>query len=302
MQDAQFKRLRDRVFALSERQAYAEALALIDEHAEALTQFESDLLFWRACLYGRLGNRSEAIRALQSAAERGHWYHERMLRDPDLDIIRDSAELADLQRLFNERHQQAQAEAKPERQVWEPAGQPCGLLVALHGAGGSILTEGDYWRQAVQLGWRVAMLQSSQVFAPRRYHWQDAAKAIEEVRRHLEEIGEGSPIVLAGFSMGGGLAIRATLSGSIPACGFLAVAPSFRMEQMGPLVQTAPRGVRGYVVVGTEDWCYGPAKELALAMKQAGLACDVEEHPGLGHDYPNGFGSSLRRGLSFLHG
>src|SRR5690606_41107816 len=54
--------------------------------------------------------------------------------------------LAELQRIFDERHQQAQAQAKPERKVWEPDGAPRGLLVALHGAGGSILTEGDYWQ------------------------------------------------------------------------------------------------------------------------------------------------------------
>lgn len=302
MQDARFKELRSQVFALYDRQAYAQALALIDAQAEALADYESDLFFWRACLHGRMGNRTEAIRSLQQAAERGHWYHERMLRDPDLDIIRDSEELAELQRIFDERHKQAQAQAKPERQVWEPDGAPQGLLVALHGAGGSILTEGDYWRQAVELGWRVALLQSSQVFAPGRYHWQDTAKATEEVRRHLEEIGEASLTVLAGFSMGAGLAIRAALSGAVPASGFLAVAPSFRIEQMAPLITAAPRGLRGYVVVGTEDWCYAAAKELAAAMQEAELACTVEEHPSLAHDYPPEFAASLKRGLAFLTG
>ena len=90
------------MFELYGRGAYEEALALIEEKWEAFPDFESDLFFWRACLAGRLGDGAGAIDALRQAAERGHWYHERMLRDPDLDLIRSSEELAELQRLFQE--------------------------------------------------------------------------------------------------------------------------------------------------------------------------------------------------------
>jgi len=300
VQDVEFKRFRSQVFALYENKAYAEALALIDEKGGAFPDFESDIFFWRACLAGRLGDGNGALETLRRAAQRGHWYQERMLRDPDLDIIRDTAELSELLRVFEERRRQAQAEARAQRQVWEPQGTPRGLLVALHGAAGSIVAEGDYWRPAVGLGWRVAVLQSSQVWAPGRYHWQDTAKATEELMQHLEEIGEASFTVLAGFSMGAGLAIRSALSGSVPAQGFLAVAPSFRMEDITPLMAAAPRELRGYVVVGAEDWSYGPATELAAGLQKAGLKCNVEAHPGLAHDYPEDFAASLRRGLAFL--
>ncbi len=300
MQEAAFKAFRSRVFALYDREQYAEALALIDEKAGEFPDFESDLYFWRACLHGRLGNRSSAIGALRDAAARGHWYHERMLRDPDLDLIRDSQELAELQRTFRERHQQAEKAARPQRQVWEPAGRAQGLLVAMHGAGGSILTEGDYWRAATDAGWRVAVLQSSQVFAPGRYHWLDAARATEELRRHLDELGPSRLTILAGFSMGGGMAIRASLSGAVASQGFLVVAPSFRMDQVMPLINDAPRGLRGYIVVGTEDWSHRTSTDLAGALGQAGIMCRVEEHHGLGHDYPAEFAASLRRGLEFL--
>lgn len=300
VQEAEFKQFRSQIFALYDRQAYAEALALIDEKGRSFPDFESDILFWRACLAGRQGDRTGALAALRLAADRGHWYHERMLLDPDLDVVRDSEELVDLRRVFQERYEAAQANAKPARQVWEPKGDPRGLLVALHGAGGSILSEGDFWRQAVELGWRVAMLQSSQVFSSGRYHWLDTAKAIDELRHHLAEIGEASFTVLSGFSMGAGLAIRAAMSRSVPAQGFLVVTPSFRMEQMIPMVRSAPPSLRGYIVVGTEDRSHRPATELAAALQQVGIACDLEEHEGLGHDYPDGFATSLRRGLEFL--
>lgn len=301
MQDVEFQQFRTQVFELYERKAYADALALIDEKLEAFPDFESDVFFWRACLAGRVGDSAGAIDALRRAAERGHWYNERLLRDPDLDIIRDTAELAELLQVFQQRHERAQAEARPQQQVWEPQGAARGLMAALHGAGGSIVTEGDYWRSAVDLGWRVAVLQSSQVWGPNRYHWQDTVKAAEEIRQHLEKIGEAPVTVMAGFSMGAGLAIRLALSGTVAANGFFVVAPSFRMEQIAPLVATAPRGLRGYIVVGTEDgWSYGPTAQLAAALREAGLECCVEAVEGLDHDYPADFATCLQRGLAFL--
>ncbi|MBO2521375.1 MAG: alpha/beta hydrolase [Clostridia bacterium] len=300
MHEAEFQRFRSQLFALYDQKAYAEALALIDEKGGAFSDFESDILFWRACLAGRLGDRDGALAALRKAAERGYWYHERMLRDPDLDGIRDSEELAELQNVFLERYQRAQAEARPDRRVWEPRGAARGLLVALHGGSGSLASEGELWRPAAEWGWRVAALQSSQVLAPGRFHWSDRGKALEEVRAHLAALGAERSAVLAGFSQGAALAIRWALSQEVPAQGFLAVAPSFRMEQVAPLVDGAPRGLKGYIVIGTGDWCYASAKELAAALAKAGLACFVEARDGLGHDYPPAFEESLRRGLEFL--
>lgn len=236
VQDVEFKQFRTQLFALYDERAYAEALDLIDRRAHEFEAYESDLLFWRACFAGCMGHGEGAIGWLRQAADRGHWYHERMLRDPDLDIIRESEELAQLQVVFHERYQRAQEEATPRRQVWEPVDTPQGLLVALHGAGGSILTEGDYWRPAADFGWRVAAVQSSQIWAPGRYHWLDTDKATEELRQHLAELGPAPSVVLAGFSMGAGLATRSALSGSLPSRGFLAVAPSFRMDQIAPLI------------------------------------------------------------------
>lgn len=320
MQDAlqnEFKEFRKQIFALYDQQAYGEALVLIDRQAERFQAYESDLFFWRACLTGRLGDREQTVGWLRQAAERGYWYGEQLLRDPDLAIVHGTEELAQLQAIFNERQRQAQANAKPEREVWEPAGNSKGLLVALHGAGGSILTEGDYWRQAVDLGWRVAMLQSSQVLSAQRFHWGDREKAARELADHLAQLGQDgphdalqntlqdAPIVLAGYSQGGGMAIRSVLGGPVSglarARGFLVVAPSFRMDEVQPLLKTADKRLRGYIVVGTEDkWSCGPARDLAAAMREAGLPCAIEELEGLDHDYPPDFAPILRRGLEFL--
>ncbi|MFS8582960.1 MAG: hypothetical protein FWJ61_08935 [Limnochordales bacterium] len=49
MQDAAFKEFRRRIFALYNRQAYAEALALLERRGGEFPGFEGDVLFWRAC-------------------------------------------------------------------------------------------------------------------------------------------------------------------------------------------------------------------------------------------------------------
>ncbi|MDW8403817.1 TPR end-of-group domain-containing protein [Chloroflexus sp.] len=300
MSEAAFRVFRAQVFALHNQHSYQAALALIDQHAPLFPQYESDLFFWRACLTGCMGDKAGAIGWLQQAAERGLWYHERMLRDPDLDLLRGSAELAQLQALFHQRYAQAQAASIPQRRVWEPAGSAHGLLLALHGASGSIVIEGGYWQPATELGWRVAMLQSAQLWAPGRYHWADTAQALAEVRQHLAELAPAPMTVMAGFSMGAAVAIRAVMSGAVAANRFLAVAPAIRPEQVEPLIAAANPHTRGYVVIGDLDSLYRPVLEWANALQQAGLPCEVEVCRGVSHDYPPDFMATLRRGLAFL--
>lgn len=42
-------------------------------------------------------------------------------------------------------------------------------------------------------------------------------------------------------------------------------------------------------------------QEFASAMRDAGLACELEVHPGLGHDFPTGFDADLPRRLAVLN-
>lgn len=300
MTEAAFRVLRAQVFALYNQHSYAMALALIEQQAPLFPQYESDLLFWRACLASTMGDQAGAIGWLQHAADRGLWYHERMLRDPDLDIVRGTDAFAQLQVLFQQRYAQAQAVATPQRRVWEPAEAAQGVLVALHGAGGSIASDGDYWQPATAFGWRVVMLQSAQLWDPNRYHWTDTAQAIAELRQHLAELAPLPVTVIGGFSMGAALAVRAALSGAVAVNRFLAVAPAIRPEQVEPLLAHADPHTRGYVVIGDLDNLSQPVQEWVATLQQAGMPCEVEVRRGVGHDYPPDFTATVQRGLAFL--
>lgn len=297
-----FKDLQDEVFRLYNAHAYQEALALIDREAARFAAHGSDLYYWRACLACRAEGAEAGLRWLQEAADRGLWYHERMLQDPDLAPLRDDRRLTPLLAVFRERREAVQANARSVLQTFSPDGEARGLLLALHGntSGFEDEEERDHWLPAVEAGWKVALAQSSQVCAPGRYFWADRGRALAEISTHLAALEAPETTVLAGFSAGGALVIHGVLGSTLPVNRFLAVAPAIRLESVMPLLEACRHDVRGYVVVGEHDFAYQAARQFAEAMRQAGLPCGLEVHPGLGHDFPAGFGAGLRQRLDRL--
>lgn len=298
-----FSDLQREVFRLYNQGAYREALALIDREAGRFPDYAPTFYFWRACLACRADGADAGLRWLQAAAEEGLWYHERMLNDPDLAPLRGDPRFEPLLKLFRERWEAAQAVARPVLRTYEPEGEPQGLLVALHGASSGFEQEEERarWTAATAAGWRVALAQSSQVWGPGLYSWRDRDRALAEVRAHLDSLGPHDPTVMAGFSMGAAVAMFGVLTGAFPATRFLAVAPAIRLETFRPLLAEARRDVRGYILIGDGDWMFKEVQEFASAMRDAGLACELEVHPGLGHDFPTGFDADLPRRLAVLN-
>ena len=298
-----FRELQYEVYRLYGEGAYREALALIDREAARFAHRASDIYYWRACLACRAEGADAGLRWLQEAAERGLWYHERILRDPDLAPLRDDPRLKPLLAVFEERRAAAQATARPVLYTYSPEGEPKkGLLLALHGNASNFedSEERGQWLPALAAGWRVALAQSSQVWAPGKYFWSGRDQGLAEVSAHLRALNPPEATVVAGFSMGGALAVYAALCGSLPVSRFLAPAPAIRVESVLPLLETCRRDVQGYVVVGDQDFGYPAACRFAEAMQQAGLPCELEVRSGLAHDFPMDFSAGLTQRLEAL--
>lgn len=231
-----FADLQQEVYRLHGEGAYREALELVNREAGRFADHAATLYFWRACLACRAEGADAGLRWLQAAADEGLWYHELFLNDPDLAPLRGDLRLEPILARFREGLEAAQAKARPVLRTHEPEGHPCGLLLALHGAGSDFEREreGPHWVPATAAGWRVALAQSSQVLAPGRYFWGDRTRALAEIRAHLEVLGPRDPVVLAGFSAGAGAAMYGVLSGALPPTRFLAVAPAFRPQDLLP--------------------------------------------------------------------
>jgi predicted esterase len=185
---------------------------------------------------------------------------------------------------------------------------PYPLLLALHGNNSSLARSERYWRAAAGHGWLVALPQSSQAMGEQSYGWNDRGWAVREIKQHFATMSQQQPIdsrqvVVAGFSMGGGLAGWLALSGELPARGFIGVGPYLSsIEAVLPLLAAPrPRRLRAYLVASQRDtYCYGVALKLAELLPRHGIACELELHPDLGHDFPPEFERSLIDGLDFI--
>ena len=112
--------------------------------------------------------------------------------------------------------------------------QPFPLCIVFHGNDSNPQAHAEFWRSLSRSGWLVALPQSSRAGEPpNTFSWNIPGSAewnFQEVQNCLNQIKHNykidlSRIILAGFSMGGGLAIETVLGGHIASLGFITVAP-----------------------------------------------------------------------------
>ena len=286
---------------------YLDALNVTEQLAVEFPDETATTSFWRVCLLSRAGRTDDALRAMSKALEQGLWWSEGQLRaDEDLASLQG---LPDFERMVTEcrtRHAAAQRDSKPDVLVRLPEGEPpYPLLIALHARGGSPERDIRNWMPVLQMGWMLAMPQSSQLGSPNSYVWDDMQTARTEVIALVQKLLEEHPIdkarvILAGLSQGGALAIQMCLSNLLPACGFLSVAPGrIAVETLEELIPSA-RGKRGYLVVGGRDYRYEMTTQMHASLNQHGIPCELENHPEMGHAFPKDFDATLTKALRFL--
>ena len=111
------------------------------------------------------------------------------------------------------------------------------------------------------------------------------------------------PIVLGGFSQGGGVAVTLAIDGTgFPAHGFVAVAPAFSGigHPQTDTSEAARRGVRGIVIVGEDDPYRPEGEEVQGSLAASGVVCDLVVEPGIAHVIPPRFESRLEAALDVI--
>lgn len=192
--------------------------------------------------------------------------------------------------------------------------RPLPLCVVFHGNDSNPHSHIEFWRPLTKLGWLVVLPQSSRTGEQlNTFVWNTPGLAewnFQEVQNCMTEIKQNytidtSTTVLAGFSMGGGLAIEMVLGGHIAARGFIAVAPYIPYKYVDPqstytdFVKTQSK--HGYCIVGEQDhFANEGASALALRLPGVGISCFVEKHPNLEHDYPPDFEKSLPKAVKYV--
>jgi predicted esterase len=268
----------------------------------------------RAALLAELDRSDSALDVLDGALAAGCRYRAEWLRDDErLAPLRANARFEKIVERAASRFEHDQADSRPTLELLTPtvtrpaSGYP--TLLALHGNNSNVAETLPYWRSASELGWLVALPQSSQIgTTPGAYTWNDRDRTHAELEQHREALREQRliderSVVLAGFSMGGLQALALTLTRRFDVCGALSVAAYLpHIREFSKLIAAGnASGIVFYIAVGANDTNgYAGAKQLAAELEHAGVAVSLDERPDLGHVYPPDMDETLRRALALM--
>lgn len=311
MERIDFHRVRRQVFKFYGQGCYREALEVARAAKGRFPGKEGEIMWWIACLTCRLGNGEGALKILQEALRAGHWWGEYfLLNDPDLEPLRGRPEFKEILEVSKERQRAAQARARPRLLFLPPKARQgkSPLLIALHWAGETAEAFAPYWERARDLGFSVAIPQSSQVMREDGFGWNDGDLARRELAAHWEKLTreeqvDPKQVFIAGASQGGWLAIEIALARApIPARGFIAVIPAIRdIQKLAEQAkEAAKRGVRGVIITGEHDHFRSAVEDFFSQARNLGLRCELQVVRGLGHDFPDDFPARLGEALRFL--
>ena len=292
--------------------AYAEALELVTREAHRFPDYAQPVVYyWRMLMTYRLNHGALVLQLLAEAVEAGHWYNPLELRS-DFPTLRERPEFERLVERCVERRAAAIANAIPLLKTLQPEGAPTPYpwLLALHGNQSNVESFAGHWATAVSHGWFVGLPQSSQPFGPGNFAWNDWDWATLEIQQHYSAIGRQNPVdparaVLAGFSMGAGLALWLVLNALVQARGLILVGPFLPdVDALLPVLAAYPaNGLRVYLVAGDDDfYCLEVAQKLEILLPCYGIACELETYPHLGHSFPPPFESRLPLALQYVLG
>jgi len=277
-----------------------------DQHQAAL------IYNWRYCAAAKMNQTDLALQLIQEALDLGFWASAAYLTsDDDLKSLQDLPKFKRLVELNEQKYQEALAESKPVALILQDpptTGQPLPLLLSLHGNAMNAEESAQHWQSAVALGWYTVILQSSQIFGPNAYVWNDLELGASEIKAHYQDLiasttFEPGLTVVGGFSKGGEMAIWLALKEIIPLVGFIAVNPGGPyiddVSMFLPLLENCKslNQLRAWLVAGENDRNLPKFKALHEMLCSHGLNCQLIIAPKTEHAFPKDFDQTLAQAL-----
>jgi predicted esterase len=317
---------RSKVFRYYGESRFREALEAAREAAEKFPDYDAKTSYWIACLENRLGNQEEAIQTLQSAAKRGIWWPAQSLEDPDLKSLRDRPDFKAVKTECERCMLEQRGRLEPELVVQTPADYADSpdwpALVVFHQRYGERPElSAQPWTSIVSNGRLLAALWSSQVYCSDGRCWDNLEDSEKDVKWGVSQLTtnyriDSRNLIFGGFSQGGGLSIYSALARLAPTRGFIAVAPS---DWVVPEIPAPERrqpseafssfikasdctGLRGVIIMGDQDAFFPKIERLYEMMVDRGLDGKLLVEKGVGHEYPENFGTILTTAVDFVLG
>jgi hypothetical protein len=213
MSELTMRAFNQRIMKLYAAKEYAQAFEHVEQEKVNFPENAWEIAYWRLCLHALLEKQTAALQIFQEVLDRGLWFSpDRLAQDPDLITLRPLPAFQKMTEVCQQRFMKIQPTVQPELLVQQSAKQATmtPLLIALHGNQENARVTLEYWKEMSTQGWLLAVPQSSQVYDPNSFVWDDRQIGSSEIRAHLaslnrEQILDQDRIVLGGFSMGGGL-------------------------------------------------------------------------------------------------
>jgi hypothetical protein len=307
------------VMQLIAEEQYTVALEAIRSQRHLYPEISKVLSALHISLAAHLGDIPKALHVMEEAFAVGIYFPAAVFNEesgpPGYRTLFGNPTFERLKLLHEEHYREEIDKAAPVLNYIQPVSRSNNppLLIAFHGNASNIATEVDRYRDPSRFGWLVVQPQSTQSWTAWGYVWGDMDVTERQVRSYWDIIQgqnafDHTRVVMAGISKGGEVAIWSAMTGTIPACGFVAVAPG------GPFINNpdslraliAPRkgsGLRGYLIVGDQDrWGYEGTKLLNSILRAEGFECELEICPGVDHRFPDDFEERLARALKFVTG
>jgi predicted esterase len=295
-----YRALQRKSTELYEAGKYEEAMKIDKERVKAFPELKTSTYYSMIATASKMKDYQLSCKFLKEILDEGGWYSEMILRQsPSLSPLQGLPEFEELVSLSVNR---SNKESKKESITLIPdnSDPPFPLMLSLHGGGGFIEDESEFWKPIVDQGYILGIPRSTNLFwsGMDNAYWLDYQSSVSEIRKYLDKINENeiidfNRIILGGFSQGGGMAVQMAVTGDIPAQKFVVVAPGGGIidepDNWKVLINesTNPE-LSGVIIRGTEDLAIPRDKLLNLTkiLNDSGIPCEFHEYPGLGHWYP----------------
>lgn len=298
---------------------YTPALESIVTQGHLYPEIAKIIITQHISLAANLGDIPQALQVMEQALSNGIYlpaaaFHQHAdLEPPGFAVLIGNPIFERLRALHQARYREATDNAAPVLRCVppDPPTTEPPLLIAYHGNTSNIELEADIYQHATRMGWLLAQPQSAQSWTSWGYVWGDMEVTERQVRSYwdiiqTQNVFNRKRIVTAGISKGGEIATWSIMTGIIPACGFVVVAPGGPfindLEKLQALIKPkAGSDLRGYLIVGDQDrWGFDSTKQLASVLKGEGIQCELEICPGLEHEFPQDFAQKLEKALAFI--
>lgn len=270
-----------------------------------------------SCAYALSGDKDKAVHWLGMSAERGWGFVGTMLRDKDLDSIRDHPDypliLAKMKannahNLEAFKHKTGDAIIRtfiPDRY---DATKPAPLIVALHGMGSNADQFSRTWKpMANDFGAILAAPQGMSRMSNGGFHWGTVEEGVYLINRTIDKVSQQysvdpDRIILTGFSQGASVSFIFAMrhpdriAGVIPVAGFYdhAVAPVSSM--------TGAAKPRFYIMNGANDVEADNNRWACKLLNEAGIKAEVKIFPNVGHAFPPNYPAEFKKAIAFVLG